>query len=890
MVWIFVFILFSTFFNKTADFSLPKIMNFAQSGVQSYGSWSQEFTHSRFSIYDSVYVNEASFTGELVYAPEDVVQLAIEKDKKYVSSFRDMSKQYVFQGEWYKMLQEWIGEVFIDTLSVPGKIFVMPLNTSLHLTLTDSSGENEYTHIYLQPHMYLEFRPAHGKFLKNADVVRIETVNTLGYYPKEISQAPLDDDLQKYFGDEVEFFHSTFQKIQDENFKKSKTLMQVMSQDVWKVPGFDMIERYMNLFVNEEKKKVFYKNNILRQIVLMVQNETYNETVVKKLEQDLDRLKKLDQDSYKDMLEIIEHLSVLVYSHYEKDYLIPKVYFADLLSTGDQSVEWYYKIYGFSLYSKYDYTKEFLPFYAQRYQGALEKFNASKKETSQYFTLRYQYFSYFLDKQLEFLLSGPAGDNPVVSINNTLENLIDAISISYGDESTDRVTALYIYSGVLKNLEAFVRYSLFEKNRNDRNLLEAQKNIVASKDEVNALSKHVATIDSFLNDSKLFLESTDSRDVAVRNEILTSLEAFEEYFSAMKNYEAYTKNYDVTIKWILGTDTFGNEWWLVLSQDHAREYLKQFVWVDISNVNIEIKNNFYYEISNLYIAGQKYSFDLYPLSYYKLENLYIDGIEKDFVYRLQNIQLDWDKEYETVPETEKDAYDFSRFFIITFASRSDDQINEFVVNENNGNEDKAQIVYKRDILLSDRGEFKTLSDVAEIEYKDIVLKDNVETKTYDIFLNDVTVRVDSPARGDIIKREWNVRGQYILADKHHFQKLELQILSELQDISNIYELDGKYIQIAGKVHIWDFKETLEDIYKYIWDYTSIYNNIIGKLWRVDIHMSYSPYNKKMSFKFDSDGKSYSIISTWGEVTSIYKWTQKLIDEPITSSQLLLYLE
>jgi len=36
------------------------------------------------------------------------------------------------------------------------------------------------------PHMYLEFHPARGKFLKNADTVRVETVYKLGYVGQNI--------------------------------------------------------------------------------------------------------------------------------------------------------------------------------------------------------------------------------------------------------------------------------------------------------------------------------------------------------------------------------------------------------------------------------------------------------------------------------------------------------------------------------------------------------------------------------------------------------------------------------------------------------------------------------------------------------------------------------
>jgi hypothetical protein len=76
----------------------------------------------------------------------------------------------------------------------------------------------------------------------------------------------------------------------------------------------------------------------------------------------------------------------------------------------------------------------------------------------------------------------------------------------------------------------------------------------------------------------------------------------------------------------------------------------------------------------------------------------IDGVTKPSQYKLSKIKEEWDIKFKIVPEDEKENYDFSRFFILTFFQVNEIDIEEFVTTTT-VQEDKTEVVFKKDILL-----------------------------------------------------------------------------------------------------------------------------------------------------------------------------------------------
>jgi hypothetical protein len=67
-------------------------------------------------------------------------------------------------------------------------------------------------------------------------------------------------------------------------------------------------------------------------------------------------------------------------------------------------------------------------------------------------------------------------------------------------------------------------------------------------------------------------------------------------------------------------------------------------------------------------------------------------------YTLDNIQEDWNEKFKTASQEEKQQFDFSRFFILTFLTLEQREVVIFD-KAYKQEESKAEIVFKRDILL-----------------------------------------------------------------------------------------------------------------------------------------------------------------------------------------------
>jgi len=216
---------------------------------------------------------------------------------------------------------------------------------------------------------------------------------------------------------------------------------------------------------------------------------------------------------------------------------------------------------------------------------------------------------------------------------------------------------------------------------------------------------------------------------------------FQEYFLALENYDAYVYNYDETKKNLLSLQT-GESQDLVFNQNVVRTYLSQFQGASIEAMQLNfLENPIEAEVSNYYINGKNFSFDLYPLSEYLIDNIKIDGKNISTSYKLNLIEADWEekKSNSSQQEDEKTKYDFSYFFSNTFFAQSDNTVEIFEIGET-VEEDKVVVVFKRDKLLGKNGEFSSLQSFLPIDYDSLKVVPNGQV--YDISIQNVPATLD----------------------------------------------------------------------------------------------------------------------------------------------------
>jgi hypothetical protein len=868
--WIFVWVIFSTFFLAPNYLSVPEFKLLEDVWIDS------KKNIISVSDFATLYIDEKSITPEVKFSSW-TYNTSVEVPWKYFSSFRWISEKYSFSGTWFSISQEWWGDVYIDTLTVPWKVFLYSVNVPVTLSLLNENSSEKYVDVHLTPHMYIEFQANRGKYLKNADRIRIETVFKLGYIGS-LSDKWKDTLISdKYLKSEDMFFSDVLTKINANSSELEKQITNFSLQEVSQISWYDIIQRYTSLFINDDKKLIFYKNKVLEGYLKIFQTEKEDKKIVSQINRDLESIKKLDRKSYEELLTLQVSIMKAIYSSSRENFIIAKILFSNLLDEKLASESLYFSLYGFSLFNKYDQTHIFSHSLSASFLEYFSIYVESRELWAENSKRRYDYFLFYLEKQLLYLLNTQDVSKNIVPIMTTLENYI---SINTRDEeytTTARISRLFVLADIFKKIDLFLRseYFLADRTLAGTLTLETTKKILA--ENVVAFRNNINDLYEIYEADVWFLNESNSR------------EKIDEDFLALEKYEKYISQYDISKTSLLSLDTFSQNEDDNLSLDKVNSYLSKFIGISFLNASISIEDNSYYHVENLNISGKVFSFDLYPAPEYKMSNIYADEIAKPIQYKLWNIEYDWGEKYKVAIEEEKNLFDFSRFFLLTFFAKNDPSIEEYVTTTI-VQEDKTEVVFKKDILLWNPWEFTILKDILDIEYKDISLEK--VGQDYNIFLSDVVYNTSifRKSWGNKIYK-WILKSEYVLNDSdHYFKGLWIQTYAKHDNIKIGFLLNGKEIFIWWKVHITDLEKTIRAIMQQINVYNSVYNEIVQNIWAENISLQYTFVNNKMSIRFDSLDKKYTILMKDWMIESIYSWASKIKSWDVPLWELTNYIK
>ena len=272
----------------------------------------------------------------------------------------------------------------------------------------------------------------------------------------------------------------------------------------------------------------------------------------------------------------------------------------------------------------------------------------------------------------------------------------------------------------------------------------------------------------------------------------------------------------------------------------------------------------------------------------KLENIMIDNDNSRFVYKLDLIELEWEEKYKTAGPDEKENYNFSRFFFIKFFSNDQKVVEEYIVTDTKENEDKIEIVFKRDRLLWTKWEFSRIQSILPLEYDDIRVERN--KLLYDIFIENADLKITKATAWEGKDYKWYFSSQYMLSTSdHYFTGVKIKLYDGIKGDEKFLFWDSE-IHISGKVQLQDFTENIENMFQDMNLYTWIYNDIHSLYPSVWIQIQYNIYNKKMTFKFDSGEKTFTILVSEGKLERVYKGTYKVLSESVNTSELTKYIK
>jgi len=822
------------------------------------------------TLYDTLYTNTDIWP---IRSNSQTLDVDISTPGKYISSYYDMNTEYVFQGDWYSILQEWIWEMFVDSETIPWKVFVFALNTAATIDLKDSETWELYTSIYLYPHMYAEFTPSRGRFVKWADMIRIDTVFNIGYVYESLKNGKMDTISQRYLDSDDTFFAQTLQRIKNLQASSRKILESFKDQEIEILDSYEIAWRYTSLFVNDAKKIVILKNRILKYIVTILNSQKIDESIITKTLVEIWKLKELDGQEYEEIDFLIKNLMYLNNSDTQVDTSVSKLMLSSLIYNNLSTEQENFLLFAFSIFSNYDATWFFNINFFDIFLSSFSTFRPVEEDVSIIWNSEYQYFSYFLEKNISALILDDTSEINIVFINNILKKHINNWTVSYDASIVSRISGLYVYAQMLQEIDIFLRQKYFFPERDDIGLLRINPSEAYDVLQMTELSKQIQDIFIIFERNEKFLDDADLRDTAIKKDFKFYRKKLEEYFAALESYDLYVTKYDTLQQKIISIDTINQkqEDLRVLSQQEIQSYLSRFRWLDISRSQVSIINDRYYSIDNVKISGKTFSFDIYPFDDFRLTNIVVDNVLQNVQYKLSTIE----ENLKNSPwaTSEDDINGFEWFFINTFfRTSSNTNIEEYVEQEVKQSENKAEIVFKRDKLLGINGEFADILSFLPISYGDISLvrKNN----TYDIFIDDTTIYL---AGIDMI-----FSAQYFLNQiDHHF--IDIRLI-------NNESFPRLQLKITGKVGIQDIETVLWDITRVVSNISWI-TSILESLWNTPniLYVTYSPYNKKTSIKFDLRGENYTMWITDAEIESLYRGTDQLITRPIQPSQLENFL-
>lgn len=842
--WLF-FILNLTYFHTStsqSDFSLPKFSIWIQEIVSSENEISLEKRENSELKENTLYVDRINYIDNVYFLWNNYTLVNSNNlisfdvgEGLYLFDLYHLSHNYTVRNEFFSLTPKSPGKFFVDSRkSTDIKIF--SFDSIVEVDLIANTPKETMTSIELYPHMFFWFNSSRNRFLKNADILRIESISKIFY----VNESFLDENKwlnQKFFtslytvSDQValKFFRNFFVLwySQDEFDKYNISNIEKQLYKNKNLLWLGYIERYFVFFLNKEKKASYYKKNILLKLnTLFSKNLSQKnwEEMKRDIQSHLNHLQAINPEDYNNFQFILSHYYKNLLKINSLDYINSTIFLSKIiwewqhnrLAHSDSSSFYLNKIYTLvdnKIYPEH-YLQQNLLFFLNAFlsenQIQLQDGELLIEENKEVI-IKLDFLSYFLKNIVLYNISFSDTEN----LSNILQVLDLYISINRNVtnyyKNNQRIETLIVeYHTILTKILQETKNNFFQTNLNERGLLVLNTEKQITSEQTQKLDTIFKNIFDFHEKNRGILseKNTIYNSLYIRNK-----NTYWEYISALSNYSQYTLKYDKVKNELLNAQTvFEKNQEFVLSRTELVAYLSYFEGFDISNMAYKIVGNEYYEISNIYINGERFSFHLYPSEFNRLDNIVRNGQKLALSYELDILKQDLEKKYRQASPEEKNRYDFKRFFLNTFFSTQVATSREFQVSEfqDVSVEDRTITFFKRDKLFWDKWDFTYLKGFLDIKY------------------DDVEVTLDSNNNYNTLIKRWVIQtrlsqnlqnrevvaimsSEYVFSDKdHYFRNIYLTFYDKnyFDRGQEVYLFWGKEFRIIKSLDILQFKDEM----------------------------------------------------------------------------------
>jgi len=872
--------LFSAFLSSAiSDNRLIELDFFSDYITQSDDIYFQ-YLSDRESFYTSIHSQDIEYReewSEWIFTIGDTL--------KVMTSLYDPQKKYSIHWPRFRIEQHGIWQIFIDSETLESSVFIMPITTWITLSFLSSTDEDVFNAIFLYPWQYITFQPRRIDSFRSADLARMQILTDI-WHISYIEDNP--EKITRFIGPES-MYNAILKHLEYKNQYYTERMLDILNIEIDLSKSFSFIERNFDIFFNPEKRKVYYKNLSIKSYLDLLkskESEHINQSVgnrgdagIRSVVSNLTRLKNHDYDSYvwvKDM--IIDYNSIFLRSNNSEHTLLKQ---SLIMVENEVLLD--------------ERRKLFLMFYTyiNAVYGAAWK--SSLQSAGNYFNLFYevnkddrralQYFTLHLEEKLKESLRNPS-EYIIWSILLYLREYMHFSQSAFNNTNIETRTLLFVYQDIMSLWETYLRNNFFLPHRTWTNLL-VRNSLSLSAWEFVQLRNHIAELRNFFDTHTALLNPTIIRERELLEWVQNTYVLLEEYLSALENYEIYTLEYDSVSRELRELWVRENQAWII-TEEEVKRYLSRFQWFGLTDMQVRITDDSRVILERMSISWRSLSFTLEPLRWNWISEISLDWTALNFGYPLDVIEQEWEERYRTATESERERYDFRRFFLITLVEGRQTNLRwELVQVEDVAQEDRVITVFKRDRLLSRDGEFSIFEGI-NFNFSNTIVERIDDT--FRIYLDDIEFTISHGSSNRTESFEWFIAWEYVLTSTESlFRDMKLQFYVD-KERSLRTRFWQNQIQILWDVERDNFTEVLSAIFDESRNIFSLYDQISSTFSLIEVVLQYNPRNNNFTIRFDFWWERHSITYANWNIQSYIRWRERIISSPTSVSDLSQYLK
>lgn len=821
-----------------------------------------------FSQLDSLlFENDKSFV-DVTPVSENSFEIAINEGR-YFFDIKDFTSKYTLKNPWFSIenISNWafIVDYFWDNVKV------YSFDSVLDFSLFDATSWVKSTSFRVYPHIFSKVDLKKNRFIKKSDLFRISQVNSIKYIPNiSHEEKIINDEIFSIFDDNNSFswFVDIIKKYHNYSLVDGELSYEYLkSINIWNVSWADLLKKYSNFFINEDKKKLFLKNLLLKRInSYFNDNSTFDESFENDFAYELETLKELSIKEYEDIILALEKHYYAVFSNTSSDFIL-KQKMSNLLKKTKKTSSFednnLYLNHIFSNYNSWNIgDNEFISLL----NYFIENYLSKSDDIYDYRTVSFLIWE-IIKNNIDMTWSD-------LSLFNALLSNYISLNSKILDKSNLIVKRTYLdnYISLVSEIENFIRTDFFEQQR----LLESELLEIKPWKDKDKIKK----LFSILFNEKWaiipFIDSNLKTSRSAKNKLRFAMTKvlLLEYKQAFDDYEVYVQNYDKRILSILGVNSLF-EWGekITLSKQHFEDFIYSFRDANIlDNYTFKIYNE-HYRVENLSISWAFFSFDLYPFKSYLIDNISVWDDDDKFSwlsFRLLDEKQKYKNKYN---DWELKFYD--KFFENTFLN-SEVEKEVVLLEEESKNTDFEPIAYREFKLIKllwEKGDFSNLPDFIKIDYDDISLKETASW--FDIILDDIDIWVKSWSwfsyKNFVWKFSWNydIMGHFFVKPSIVFYEENTQSTKKFSWIS---------INLNWNIPVNEIEKFIWILWENISNLNAFFLNVGDsqiKTWEI----TFDFWSKKFIMNLEINGSKYYFELT-DKLDVAKKWQKNIISNSV----------